>query len=138
MNFDQRFHCYDQYVDIVGLLPEVSTREEEEAKSSIWELEGLELELFMAMDPESFAAKAMNPKKRKPEPETDGEGITRHPTVPCQQVHQHPRNHQLWAWKHQVKHTVYRHQDSSNLLVHDQHILQSQLEKGQMWNVKKR
>ena len=35
----------------------------------------------MAMDPESFAAKAMNPKKRKPDPETEGEGISRHPTA---------------------------------------------------------
>ena len=38
VNFDQRFHDYDKYVDIVALLPETSTREEEEAKSSIWEL----------------------------------------------------------------------------------------------------
>ena len=68
VNFDQRFHYYDKYKDIVGDLPEVSTREKEEAKSTIWEIEGLELELYMAMDPESFAAKAMNPKKRKPDP----------------------------------------------------------------------
>ena len=33
------------------------------------------------MDPESFAAKAMNPKKRKPDPETECEGISRHPTA---------------------------------------------------------
>ena len=81
VEFDPRFHYYDKYVDVVGLLPEISTREKEEAKSSVWELEGIELELFMAMDPESFAAKAMNPKKRKPDPETEGEGITRHPTA---------------------------------------------------------
>ena len=136
VNFDQRFHYYDKYVDIVALLPETSTREEEEAKSSIWELEGLELELFMAMDPESLAAKAMNPKKRKPDPETDGEGISRHPTA--QQVHQHPRNHQPWNWKLQVSRILDRHQDSLKLLMHDQHTLQSQLEKGLMLNVKKR
>ena len=35
----------------------------------------------MAMDPESFAAKAMNPKKRKPDPETEGEGISSHPAA---------------------------------------------------------
>ena len=35
----------------------------------------------MAMDPESFAAKAMNPKKRKPDPGTEGEGVSRHPTA---------------------------------------------------------
>ena len=46
-----------------------------------WEIEGLELELYMAMDPESFAAKAMNPKKRKPDPETEGEGISSHPSA---------------------------------------------------------
>ena len=39
VNFDPRFHYYDKYVDIVGFLPEVSTRKEEEQKSSIWELE---------------------------------------------------------------------------------------------------
>ena len=33
------------------------------------------------MDPESFAAKAMNPKKRKPNPETEGEGISSHPSA---------------------------------------------------------
>ena len=107
VNLDPRFHYYDKYVDIVSFLPEVSTRDQEEAKSSIWELEGHDLELCMAMDPESFAAKAMNPKKRKPDPETEGEGITRHPTakrkpdvniqkplrILCQQVHQLHRNH---------------------------------------------
>ena len=81
VNFDQRFHYYDKYKDIVGDLPEVSTREKEEAKSTIWEIEGLELELYMAMDPESFAAKAMNPKKRKPDPETEGEGVSSHPSA---------------------------------------------------------
>ena len=30
---------------------------------------------------ESFAAKAMNPKKRKPDPETEGEGISAHPSA---------------------------------------------------------
>ena len=35
--------------------------------------------MSMAMDPESFAAKALTPKKRKPDPETEGEGISRHP-----------------------------------------------------------
>ena len=35
----------------------------------------------MAMDPESFAAKAMNPKKRKPDPETEGEGSSSHPAA---------------------------------------------------------
>ena len=35
----------------------------------------------MAMDPESFAAKAMNPKKRKPDPETEGEGTSTHPAA---------------------------------------------------------
>ena len=44
-------------------------------------IEEQDLELSMAMDPESFAAKAMNPKKRKPDPETEGEGISRHPTA---------------------------------------------------------
>ena len=53
----------------------------EEAKSTIWEIEGLELELYMAMDPESFAAKAMNPKKRKPDPEPESEGISSHPSA---------------------------------------------------------
>ena len=81
VNFDPRFHYYDKYVDIVGFLPEVSSRKEEEEKCTIWELEEQDLELFMAMDPESFAAKAMNPKKRKPDPETEGEGVSRHPTA---------------------------------------------------------
>ena len=81
VNFDPRFHYYDKYNDIVGDLPHVSTREKEEAKSTIWEIEGLELELYMAMDPESFAAKAMNPKKRKPDPETEGKGISSHPSA---------------------------------------------------------
>ena len=45
------------------------------------EIEGLELELCMAMDPESFAAKAMNPKKRKPDPEIEGEGSSSHPAA---------------------------------------------------------
>ena len=71
VNFDQRFHYYDAFKDTVEDLPDVSTREQEEAKSTLWEIEGLELELCMAMDPESFAAKAMNPKKRKPDPETE-------------------------------------------------------------------
>ena len=81
VDFDPRFHYYDKYNDIVGDLPHVSSRENEEAKSSIWEIEGLELELDMAMDPESFAAKAMNPKKRKPDPETEGEGLPPHPSA---------------------------------------------------------
>ena len=81
VNFDQRFHYYDNFVDVVELLPDVSTKEQEEAKSTLWEIEGLELELCMAMDPESFAAKAMNPKKRKPDPETEGEGSSSHPAA---------------------------------------------------------
>ena len=146
-----RFHYYDRYVDIVGLLPETSTKTEEEAKSSIWELEGLELELSMAMDPESFAAKVLNPKKRKPDPETDGEGLPQHPTakrnlmepprhrrVLYQQVHQHPRNHQQWTWRHHRNHIVCRHQESSlKFLMLDQRILQYRLEKVQMQSVKK-
>ena len=81
VNFDQRFHYYDKFTDVVGLLPDASTRDQEEAKSTLWEIEGLELELCMAMDPESFAAKAMNPKKRKPDPETEGEGSSSHPAA---------------------------------------------------------
>ena len=79
--FDQRFHYYDKFTDTVEDLPDVSTRDQEEAKSTLWEIEGLELELCMAMDPESFAAKAINPKKRKPEPETEGEGISSYPAA---------------------------------------------------------
>ena len=81
VNFDSRFHYYDAFKDTVEDLPDASTKEQEEAKSTIWEIEGLELELCMAMDPESFAAKAMNPKKRKPDPETEGEGISSHPAA---------------------------------------------------------
>ena len=81
VNFDQRFHYYDKFIDIVDDLPDVSTRDQEEAKSTLWEIEGLELELCMAMDPESFAAKAINPKKRKPDPESEGEGIPSHPAT---------------------------------------------------------
>ena len=80
-NFDPRFHYYDNYIDIVGYLPETSTRAEEEAKCSMWELEGLELELSLAKGPESFASRVLNPKKRKPDPETDGEGLPQHPTA---------------------------------------------------------
>ena len=79
--FDKRFHYYDKFQDVVELLPDVSTRDQEEAKSTLWEIEGLELELCMAMGPESFAAKAMNPKKRKPDPETEGEGSSSHPAA---------------------------------------------------------
>ena len=81
VNFDQRFHYYDKFMDIMELLPDASTKDQEEAKSTLWEIEGLELELCMAMDPESFAAKAMNPKKRKPDPETEGEGSSSHPAA---------------------------------------------------------
>ena len=81
VDFDPRFHYYDAFKDTVEDLPDASTKEQEEAKSTIWEIEGLELELCMAMDPESFAAKAMNPKKRKPDPETEGEGISTHPAA---------------------------------------------------------
>ena len=81
VNFDPRFHYCDKYEDIVGFLPEISSRKEEEAKGTIWELEEQDLELSMAMDPESFAANAMNPKKRKPDPETEAEGVSRHPTA---------------------------------------------------------
>ena len=81
VNFDQRFHYYDSFKDIIYELPDASTRDQEEAKSALWEIEGLELELCMAMDPESFAAKAMNPKKRKPDPEMDGEGSSSHPAA---------------------------------------------------------
>ena len=81
VSFDQRFHYYDKFKDTVEELPDVSTRDQEEAKSTLWEIEGLELELCMAMDPESFAAKAMNPKKRKPDPETEGEGSSSHPAA---------------------------------------------------------
>ena len=81
VRFDQRFHYYDSFKDTVGNLPEASTRDQEEAKSTLWEIEGLELELCMAMDPESYAAKAINPKKRKPDPETEGEGISSHPAA---------------------------------------------------------
>ena len=80
-NFDQRFHYCDAFKDTVEDLPDVSTREQEEAKSTLWEIDGLELELCMALDPESFAAKAMNPKKRKPDAETEGEGISSHPAA---------------------------------------------------------
>ena len=59
-NFDPRFRYYDNYIDIVGHLPETSTRAEEEAKSSMWELDELELELSMAMDPESFASRVVD------------------------------------------------------------------------------
>ena len=81
VDFDPRFHYNDAFKDTVEDLPDASTKEQEEAKSTIWEIEGLELELCMAMDPESFAAKAMNPKKRKPDPETEGEGISTHPAA---------------------------------------------------------
>ena len=81
VNFDQRFYYYDVYVDTADELPETSTREAEEAKISIWELEGLELELSMALDPESFAAKVLNPKKRKLDPETTGSGLPQNPTA---------------------------------------------------------
>ena len=81
VNFDPRFHYYDAFKDTIEDLPDASTKELEEAKSTLWEIEGLELELCMAMDPESFAAKAMNPKKRKPDPETEGEGASTHPAA---------------------------------------------------------
>ena len=35
----------------------------------------------MALDPESFAAKVLNPKKRKPDPETTGSGLPQNPTA---------------------------------------------------------
>ena len=81
VNFDPRFHYYDKLKDIIEDLPDASTKEQEEAKSTLWEIDGLDLELCMAMDPESFAAKAMNPKKRKPTPETEGEGASPHPAA---------------------------------------------------------
>ena len=81
LNFDPRFHYYDKYVDTADELPETSTREAEEAKSSVWEIEGLELDLSMALDPESFAAKVLSPKKRKPDPEPTGEGPPQNPTA---------------------------------------------------------
>ena len=81
VNFDPRFHYYDKLKDIIEDLPDASTKEQEEAKSTLWEIDGLDLELCMAMDPESFAAKAMNPKKRKPTPETEGEGASPHPAT---------------------------------------------------------
>ena len=37
------------------------TREAEEAKSSVWEIEGLELVLSMALDPESFVGGPRTP-----------------------------------------------------------------------------
>ena len=49
VNFDPRFHYYDAFKDTVEDLPDASTREQEEAKSTLWEIEGLELELCMAM-----------------------------------------------------------------------------------------
>ena len=60
VDFDTRFYYYVQYREIADDLLEPSTREVEEGKAAIWELEGLDLELAMAMDPESFAAKAMS------------------------------------------------------------------------------
>ena len=36
VDFDRRFHYYDNYVDVVGLLPDSSTRDQEEAKSTLW------------------------------------------------------------------------------------------------------
>ena len=68
-------------MDTADDLPEVSTRETEEAKISTWELDGLELELSVAMDPESFAAKVLNPKKRKPDSDTGGSGLPENPTA---------------------------------------------------------
>ena len=35
----------------------------------------------MAMDPESYISKVMNPKKRKSDPEIDGEGPPPHPAA---------------------------------------------------------
>ena len=135
--FDQRFHYYDTFIDIVGTLPDVSTRDQEEAKSTLWEIEGLELELCMAMDPESFAAKAMNPKKRKPDPETEGEGSSSHPAakrIPgvtetpkastLLRVHQHPRIHNQWTLKLLVSQEAYQQLEHLSLLVRVHHILQ--------------
>ena len=68
VDFDTRFYYYDHYIEIADDLLDPSTGEVEEGKAAIWELK----DLAMAMDPESFAAKAMQPKKRKRESDKKG------------------------------------------------------------------
>ena len=104
MNFDQRFYYYVDYVDTADDLPDTSTKETEEAKSSIWETEGLEFELSMALDPESFAAKVLNLRKGSPTPKqrvtvlliqlrnASPMDLLKPQGALHQQVHQHHRN----------------------------------------------
>ena len=65
-DFDTRFFYYDSYVMISESLLHSTDRSKEETKCMEWAIEEEDLEPGLALDPNSFAAKALQRKRKEP------------------------------------------------------------------------
>ena len=70
-NFDSRFFYYDHYSMITGELMQPTDRLAEEAKCEQWAIVEEDLEPGLALDPTSYAAKAMQRKRKEPPTESE-------------------------------------------------------------------
>ena len=65
-DFDSRFFYYDSYSMVAASLFHSTDRNSEEDKFTEWAIEEEELEPGLAMDPKSYAAKALQRKRKDP------------------------------------------------------------------------
>ena len=70
-DFDSRFFYYDSYSIVASYLFHSTNRSTEEDKFEEWAIEEEDLEPGLAMDPKSYAAKALQRKRKDPPTEED-------------------------------------------------------------------
>ena len=82
-DFDSRFFYYDQYSVILESVLHSTSRSAEEEKCMQWAITEEDLEPGLALDPTSYAAKAMQRKRKEPPTESEAlSSVRKRPTTP--------------------------------------------------------
>ena len=85
-DFDPRFFYYDHYAIIIEELLQPTDRFAEEAKCEQWAIMEEDLEPGLALDPQSYVAKAMQRKRKEPPTEAEVlSSVRKRPTTPPQE-----------------------------------------------------
>ena len=85
-DFDSRFFYYDKYSIITESLLHSTSRSVEEEKFLQWAIFEEDLEPGLALDPTSYAAKAMQRKRKEPPTEAEVlSSVRKRPTTPPQE-----------------------------------------------------
>ena len=85
-DFDPRFFYYDQYYMITQELFQPTNRRAEEAKCEQWAITEEDLQPGLALDPTSYAAKAMQRKRKEPPTEDEVlSSVRKRPATPPQE-----------------------------------------------------